>query len=169
MDHLQLVLMGGALLISATGVFLYERVNRRRAQRLLQGRPPLDPQAFGRAHFGESPRRAMLAAQVREVLAEHVPYALDGLGPDDAFVQDLRMDALDSMSTVEFTLGLEARLGVKIADADAERIRTFRQLLDYLDEHVPREGVGPASKDAVEQVDAADEVRDDQERRGPRS
>ncbi len=169
MEHLKLALMGGAVVISATGVFLCERVNRRRAQRLLQGRPPLDPEAFGRAHFGESPRRAMLAAQVREVLAEHVPYALEGLGPDDAFVQDLRMDALDSMSTVEFALGLEERLGVKIPDADAERILTFRQLLDYLDQHVPRESVGPASKRTVEQVEAADEVRDGQERRGPRS
>jgi acyl carrier protein len=168
MEHLKLALRGGAVVISATGVFLYERVNRRRAERLLDGRPPLDPEAFGRAHFGESPRRAMLAAQVREVLAEHVPYALDGLAPDDAFVQDLRMDALDSLSTVEFALGLEERLGVKIADADAERIGTFRQLLDYLDQHVPRAGVGPASNDAVEQVDAADEVRDGK-RRGPRS
>lgn len=169
MEHLKLALMGAAVVISGAGVLLYERHNRRRAQRLLQGRPALDAAGFGQAYFGESPRRAMLAARVREVLAEHVPYALEGLGPDDAFVQDLRMDALDSMSTVEFALGLEERFGIKIPDTDAERILTFRQLLDYLDQVVPKEAAGLGSERAVEQMDATDEVRDGQGRRGPRS
>jgi len=161
--------MGGAVLISAAGVLLYERHNRRGAERLLQGRPALDPAGFGQAYFGDSARRAQLAAEVREILAEQVPYSLAGLGSDDAFVQDLRMDALDSMSTVEFALGVEEHFGIKIPDADAERILTFRQLLDYLDGHVPKEWAKRGSERAVEQMDAADDVRDGQGRRGPRS
>jgi len=168
LEYFKLALMGGAVVVSAAGVLLYERHNRRRAERLLQRRPALDPARFGQVYFGEA-RRAQLAAEVREILAEHVPYSLAGLAPDDAFVQDLRMDALDSMSTVEFALGVEEHFGIKIPDADAERILTFRQLLDYLDTHVPKQWAKRGSERAVEQMDAADEVRDGEERRGPRS
>jgi len=151
MDYLKLALFGGAVAVSVGGVLLHDRINRRTAQRLLGDRPARDPAAFGRAYFGESERRATLASQVREVLAEHVPYALAGLGPEDAFVRDLRMDALDSMSTVDFVLGLEERFGIKIPEADAKAILTFRQLLDYLEPRVPGDRIGLGSERAGEQ------------------
>jgi hypothetical protein len=88
--YLKLALLGGGVAVIGGGVLLHEWSNRRRARRLLATRNALDPEAFRRAYFGESDRRALLAAQVREILAEHVPYSLDGLSPDDAFVQDLR-------------------------------------------------------------------------------
>jgi acyl carrier protein len=136
-DYLKLVLAGGGVVLIGGGVVLHEWSNRRRARRLLASRPALDPTAFGRAYFGESEHRALLAAQVREVLAEHVPYSLEGLGPDDTFVEDLRMDELDSMSTLDLVLGLEQRFGIKIPDDDAQSIRSFRGLVDYLEKRVP--------------------------------
>ena len=159
MDHyLELALLGGGVVVVGGGVLLHEWSNRRRAERLLATRPPLDPGAFGQKHFGQSARRAMLAAQVREVLAGHVPYGLDGLGPDDAFVRDLRMDELDSMSTVELLLGLERRFGIDIPDEDAQKILTFRELVDYLESRVP-EGRLFGNERAGEQPDAADEAK----------
>jgi len=136
-DYLKLVLAGGGVVLIGGGVVLHEWSNRRLARRLLASRPALDPTAFGRAYFGESERRALLAAQVREVLAEHVPYSLEGLGPDDTFVEDLRMDELDSMSTLDLVLGLEQRFGIKIPDDDAQSILSFRGLVDYLEKRVP--------------------------------
>ena len=126
---------------SAVAVSAHDRANRRRAEALLATRPSLNPGDFGRAYFPESERRASLASEVREVLAKHLPYALDGLAADDAFVEDLRMDELDSMSTVEFILALEDRLKVKIPDAVAGSIRTFRDLVDYLDQQAPESGM----------------------------
>lgn len=35
------------------------------------------------------------------------------------------MDDLDSMATVEFLIALEKKFDIKIADADAEKMRTF--------------------------------------------
>ena len=155
--HVKLALLGGGVIVIGGGVLLHEWTNRRRAKRLLATRPVLDPTAFGRAYFGQSGRRATLAAQVREILAEHVPYKLDGLGPDDAFVRDLRMDELDSMSTVELVLSLEKRFGIDIPDEDAQGILTFRELVDYLEPRVPDNALLLGSERAGEQADAADE------------
>lgn len=80
----------------------------------------------------------MLAGTVREVLARHVPFSIEGLSPDDAFNEDLRMDHLDSMSNAEFAIDLEKTLGIKINDSEVVNIRTFRQLLDYLEPRVMR-------------------------------
>jgi acyl carrier protein len=155
--YLKLVLMGGGVVLIGGGVLLHEWSNRRRARRLLATRPALDAAGFGRAYFGESDRRALLAAEVRKVLAEHVPYSLEGLGPDDAFVGDLRMDELDSMSTVELVVGLEQRFGITIPDEDAQGILSFRQLVDYLEKRVPEDRLASGSERAGEQMDAADE------------
>ncbi len=126
---------------SAVAVAAHDRANRRKAEALLATRPSLNPGDFGQVYFPESERRARLASQVREVLAEHLPYPLDGLAPDDAFVENLRMDELDSMSIVEFIVALEDRLNIKIPDAVAGTIRTFRDLVDYLDQQAPESGV----------------------------
>jgi acyl carrier protein len=155
--YLKLALMGGGVVVIGGGVFLHEWSNRRRAKRLLATRPALDLAAFGRAYFGESARRALLAAQVRKVLAGHVPYGLEGLGPDDTFVRDLRMDELDSMSLVELVVDLEKRFAITIPDEDAQGIVSFRQLVDYLEKRVPEDRLTLGSERAGEQMDAADE------------
>ena len=157
--YMNLALLAGIVLVIAGAVLLHEWSNRRRATRLLRTRSPLDPLAFGRMYLGESEGRARLAAEVREVLAEHVPYTLEGLGPDDTFVQDLRMDELDSLSTVELIANLEQRFSIKIPDEDAQHILTFRQLVDYLESRVSQWRLGPGSDGAGEQGVAADEAR----------
>jgi acyl carrier protein len=144
-------ILGRLVALSIVGVVLHDRINLQRARRLLGGRPPRDSSSFGRAYFGESGHRALLATEVREILAQHVPFLLDGLAPDDAFVRDLRMDELDSMATVEFVLAVEERFGIKIPDADAQGILTFRQLIDYLEHRVPAEWVRHREARAGEQ------------------
>ena len=139
------------------GILLHDRVNRRMAERLLARRAQVSPEQFGRTHFGESGSRTRIAGALREILARHVPFALDGLGPDDAFVRDLRMDQLDSLSTVEFLLDVETRFGVKVPDKDAESMHTFRELVDYLEPRVESARLGSGSDEAAQQRDEADE------------
>lgn len=125
-----LVIGGMALL------FAHDAINRRRARRHLAGRPPLSAEEFGRTYFGSSDSLARVAARTRQILARHLPVELEGLAPDDKLVADLRMDALDSMSTVEFVWELEKEFGVKIPNKEAEAMWTFRDVVSYVHSHV---------------------------------
>lgn len=132
-----------ALVAAGAGVFLYEWINRRCARLRLSTRPQVSAADFARHHFGESEERARLATELYGILSHHLPYPLTGLRSDDTFIDDLRMDALDSLAAVEFVVEVEKRFGITIPDADAEAMRTVRDLVDYLEPRVvPTSGSG---------------------------
>ena len=81
--------------------------------------------------MADSPRsEADLLALAAEVLAGIAPDAdLATVGPD----QDLRETLdLDSMDFLNFVIGLSARLGVAIPEADSPKLYTKAGLLCYL-------------------------------------
>jgi acyl carrier protein len=125
-----------ALAAAGAGVFAYEWINRRRARRRLSTRPQLSTAEFAQSHFGASEERRLLAKELYVILSHHLPYPLAGLSPDDTFIDDLRMDALDSLAAVEFVVEVEKRFGITIADADAQGMRTLRDVVDYLQPRV---------------------------------
>jgi acyl carrier protein len=86
--------------------------------------------------FHDAEKLAPIRAKVLKLVA-------DGLGADpskitdaSAFVEDLMADSLD---VVEMVMSLEEAFDVKIPDAEAEKIKTFGQLLDWLMRHLPAE------------------------------
>jgi acyl carrier protein len=98
----------------------------------MAGRQSLTDEQFGREFFQRD--RAGIAIRVREIMARHITVDLSRLHPDDRIVEDLRMDALDSMSTVEFAIDLEKEFGISISDADAARLTTLRAVIDHVAE-----------------------------------
>jgi acyl carrier protein len=125
-----------ALALASPLVYLGIYVARRRlrAARLLASREPLDERAFARQFFLESTRRYEIARGVREVLGRHYPLPLEGLRPGDEFIKDLRMDDFDSLATVEVVLDLEQQYGVKLPEERLASARTFRELVDIVEE-----------------------------------
>ena len=123
----------GAIALAGTLMWLAERVTRRGVERRLAGRPQLDSASFGARYFGEPASRATLAAEIRRLLEPMVPFTLQGLDPDDAFATDLKLDDLDSLFAVEFLQELERHFDISIPNKDADRLITFRHLVDYLD------------------------------------
>ena len=117
-----LVALGGA-------VWLSEHTVRRRVLKRMHSRPARTPEQFGHDLF--PPESAEIAAKVREILARHLTVDLSPLSPEDTFV-DLEMAELDSMATVGFVLDLEREFGIKISDRDAERMRTFGDVVHYV-------------------------------------
>ena len=86
--------------------------------------------------FHDAERVAPVRERVLRLVAE-------GLGADptkvtdaSAFVEDLGADSLD---VVELVMSLEEEFEVKIPDAEAEKIKTVGQLLDWLMRHLPAE------------------------------
>jgi acyl carrier protein len=62
------------------------------------------------------------------------------LHPDDKIVEDIRMDALDSMSTVEFMMDIEDEFGISFPDSVAEKMFTLRHVVDYVSANVDNRG-----------------------------
>lgn len=114
-------------------VWLSERTVRRRVLKRMQVRPARTPEKFGHDLF--RPESAHIAARIREILARHLNVDLSRLSPDDTFV-DLEMAELDSMATVGFVLDLEREFAIKIPDRDADRIKTFRDVVEYVSQAV---------------------------------
>lgn len=79
--------------------------------------------------------QAAVAEKLRGILTRHLPVDLSRLHPDDGLVEDLRMDALDSLSTVEFILAIEQELGIRIPNQVASRMRTFREVVEFVARH----------------------------------
>lgn len=151
MDPLWLAAVVAILVTVGGSVYLHEWINRRLAGRRLADHPSLDQMEFGHSYFGETERRARLAAELRGLVAQYVPYRLDRLYPDASFVADLRMDQLDSLCLVQLANEIEGRYGIELSDADSQSIVTFRNLVDHLDARLDGGGEG-LDNDALEQT-----------------
>ena len=80
-----------------------------------------------------------MAAQRQEIydaLKEHlVGRGIEGdkVAPEADLAQDLGLDSLD---TVEMTVGLEDRFGIEIADSELEGVRTVNDAVDLIEQKV---------------------------------
>lgn len=100
----------------------------------MAGRQALNKEEFGKEFFPND--RDEIAAKLREILSRHICVDLSQMQPNDRFVEDLRMDALDSMSTVEYVIEIEKEFGIEIPDSVAEKMTTFQSVVDYVAEAV---------------------------------
>lgn len=71
--------------------------------------------------------------RLKKIIAEQLSVPEEEITPDASFIEDLNADSLD---LVELIMSLEEEFGVKISDEDAEKIRTVRDAIDYLHEHM---------------------------------
>ena len=127
-----LILFGIAAAIGAS-CFLVQRQDkseRQRALRHMQDRQPLSPDEFGQRYF--PPDQSDIAAQVATIFGKHISVEVSQAHPDDKLVEDLRMDSLDSMSTVEFVIELEEHFKITIPDSAAEQMRTLRDITHFI-------------------------------------
>jgi len=88
---------------------------------------------FGKQYFPAD--RAETAAHLRRILSRHISVDLSQIHPDDKLVEDIRMDSLDSLSTVEFVIDVEKEFGISIPDSDAAEMRTLRDVVEYVIAH----------------------------------
>jgi acyl carrier protein len=73
-----------------------------------------------------------LVEKVKQIIAEQLGVDEGEVTPSASFVDDLGADSLDQ---VELVMALEEAFGVEIPDEDAEKLRTVRDALDYIEKH----------------------------------
>ena len=127
-----------AVAIFVPAFLCFSRVGAKHQEQIFEehfhGRPVLSEEEFGRHYF--PPDRAEVAAKLRTILARHVGLDISRMNPTDRFIEDLRMDDFDSMSTVEYIIEIEKEFGIEIPNSAAQKMTTFQGLVDYVAEAV---------------------------------
>ncbi|HKD65196.1 MAG TPA: acyl carrier protein [Candidatus Binataceae bacterium] len=75
---------------------------------------------------------ADVESRVREIISEQLGVAANEVTPEASFIEDLGADSLD---IVELVMALEEEYGMEISDEDAEKIRTVKDVVDYIQAH----------------------------------
>lgn len=114
---------------ACVAVWVGQQIARRRILERMQTRQSRNPEMFGRYFF--SPEQAPVAAKVREILSHYLSFDLLKLSPEDTFV-DFEVAEMDSLATVGFVAELEREFGIRIPNRDAEKLKTFRDVVEYV-------------------------------------
>ena len=68
--------------------------------------------------------------KIKELLAKQLRIDVDTIADDSNIIEDLGADSLD---VVEMLMAIEDDLGVIISDDDAVRLKTVRDVADYIE------------------------------------
>lgn len=70
--------------------------------------------------------------RVKEIVVEQLSVEENQVSPEASFINDLGADSLDQ---VELVMALEEAFNIEIPDADAEKITTVGQAVEYIEKH----------------------------------
>ncbi len=71
--------------------------------------------------------------KVKEIIVEQLGVAETAVSMEASFIDDLGADSLD---IVELIMALEEEFDTEIPDADAEKVVTVGDVVDYIKDHV---------------------------------
>ena len=75
---------------------------------------------------------AAVEDKVKQIIVEQLGVDEGEVTPNASFVDDLGADSLD---TVELVMAFEEAFDLGIPDEDAEKIRTVKDAVDYIEKH----------------------------------
>lgn len=70
--------------------------------------------------------------KVRDIVVEQLGVEADDVNIDSTFIDDLGADSLD---IVELIMAFEEEFGVEIPDEEAEKIKTVKDTVTYIDQN----------------------------------
>ena len=73
---------------------------------------------------------ASVEEKVKHIIVEQLGVDEDEVTAQASFVDDLGADSLD---VVELVMALEEEFGLEISDEDAEKLRTVKQAIEYIE------------------------------------
>ncbi|MDI9506895.1 MAG: acyl carrier protein [Bacillota bacterium] len=69
--------------------------------------------------------------KVRKIIAKELNYNEEDIKLESKLSEDLGADSLDA---VELIMAIEDEFGIQVSDDAAQKIRTVKDIVDYLDE-----------------------------------
>lgn len=75
--------------------------------------------------------------KVIEIIAQKLNLSKDQIKPEASFVEDLGADSLD---LVELVMAMEEAFGMEVPDEDAEKLRTVKDVIDYIKARLETQG-----------------------------
>ena len=75
---------------------------------------------------------ALVEQKVKQIIVEQLGVDESQVDSSASFVDDLGADSLD---IVELVMALEEEYGMEISDEDAEKIRTVKDVVTYIEAH----------------------------------
>ena len=88
------------------------------------------PRQAGRKEIADL--MASVDERVKQIIVEQLGVDEGEVTPNASFVDDLGADSLD---TVELVMAFEEAFEIEIPDEDAEKIRTVKDAVDYINSH----------------------------------
>ena len=70
--------------------------------------------------------------KVKDIIVEQLGVNPEQVTPTASFIEDLGADSLD---VVELVMALEEEYGMEVSDEDAEKIRTVKDVVVYIEAH----------------------------------
>ncbi len=67
--------------------------------------------------------------KVIDIIAQKLNLSKDQIKPEASFVEDLGADSLD---LVELVMAMEEAFGMEVPDEDAEKLRTVKDVIEYV-------------------------------------
>jgi acyl carrier protein len=76
---------------------------------------------------------ASVVEKVKSIIVDQLGVSEGEVTETASFVDDLGADSLD---TIELVMAFEEAFGIEIPDEDAEKIKTVKNAIDYIESHV---------------------------------
>ena len=71
--------------------------------------------------------------KVKAIIVDQLGAEESAITLESSFIDDLEADSLD---IVELVMGIEEEFGIEIPDADAEKVVTVGDVVDYIKDHI---------------------------------